>query len=127
MRACGARVNAISTKLNDSNAKKLLRGLNVVVDTFDNSSSRAAVQEACSKLHIPCLHAGMSGMYSEVIWDPGYRVPSDANDDVCDYPLARNLAVITASIASESIIRWISSDDKENYMFTLGDMKISKA
>lgn len=126
-RACGGRgITADATKLDENNAKKLLRNSDLVIDTFDNSGSRAQVQKTCEALGIPCLHAGMASRYSEVVWDPGYRVPSAANDDVCDYPLARNLAVVTAAITAETAIRFITDATKENYAFTLGDMKISR-
>lgn len=39
---------------------------------------------------IPCLHIGLANSYAEIIWNSIYRLPSPTNDDVCDYPLARN-------------------------------------
>lgn len=48
-----------------------------------------------------CLHAGLGSARFEVIWNPDYRVPSAANDDVCDYPLRPNLAVMTAALTAE--------------------------
>jgi len=126
IRVCGSRAVGEARRLDENNARKLLRNANVVVDTFDNSVSRAIVKKTCAELHIPCIHAGMASQYSEVIWDPGYVVPSAANDDVCDYPLARNLAVITSAMAAESVIRWMADGSMENYSFTLRDMKSSK-
>jgi hypothetical protein len=38
-----------------------------------------------------------------IVWNPIYRVPSPANDDVCDYPLARNLVMLTVAVACEVI------------------------
>lgn len=125
-RACGVRGEALDVELDSNNSSKLLRNADIVIDTFDNSKSRAVVQETCANLLTRCLHAGMASRYSEVVWDPGYRVPSAANDDVCDYALARNLAVITAAIAAETCIKFVTEDVMENYTFTLGDMKISK-
>ena len=34
-----------------------------------------------------------------VIWNECYRVPSPSSDDVCDYPLARNLVMLTVAVA----------------------------
>jgi hypothetical protein len=68
----------------------------------------------------------MSAGYSEVIWDPGYKVPSDVNDDVCDYPLARTLAVITAAIAAETAMRFIMRGETQSFTFTFRDMKVQR-
>ncbi len=125
-RACGTKLAFHTVKLDDRNAKKLLRDADLVIDTFDNSESRATVQSICQELKVACLHAGMASRYSEVVWDPGYRVPSPANDDVCDYPLARNLAMITSAIAAEASIRFIDEGSKDGFAFTFGDMKVSK-
>ena len=39
--------------------------------------------------------------YAEIIWNDRYRVPSPSHDDVCDYPLARNLVTLAVSVACE--------------------------
>lgn len=124
--AARCRVQSHGVKLDSRNAAKLLRPADLVIDTFDNSVGRSDVQEACASLGIPCLHAGMAGDYSEVIWDPGYRVPSPSNDDVCDYPLARTLAVMTAAIAAESAIRHIILEENRSYTFTFSDMRVQR-
>jgi len=114
-------------ELNEFNASKLVHGYDLVIDTFDNSASRALVQEAClSNDKQLCLHVGMDGGYSEMIWDPGYKVPGPGKDDVCDYPLARNMAVITSAIAAEMItIQVINGGEPSSRCFTLRDMKVS--
>jgi prephenate dehydrogenase len=70
--------------------------------------------------------AGVADGYGEAIWNRSYRVPSAAQDDVCDYPLARNLAMIVASAACESLIRAISTGAKESYTLTLEDFAIRR-
>ena len=99
----------------------------VVVDTFDNSVSRQIVAKHCGAYHIPCLHAGMVDGYSEVVWNEEYTLPGEANDDVCDYPLARNLAVATAAFAAEAVIRFFLDDTKLSVSFTLGDLRTGRA
>ncbi len=124
-RAVGTQVDVRHKTLNDDNARALLRGVDVVVDVFDNSTARRAVQTATAELGIACLHAGLASDYAEVIWDPGYRVPSAVNDDVCDYPLARNLAVITSALTAEVVLRFLATGQQQDLSFTFGDLRIS--
>lgn len=125
-RALGTRVEGVAKELNAGNAHKLLGDGGLVVDAFDNSVSRGVLKQYCADAGVECLHAGMAKDYSEVIWNENYVVPSDANDDVCDYPLARNLAVITAAIAAELTIRFIAAGEKQDYTFTLGDFAVRR-
>src|SRR5918911_790720 len=106
-RALGASVEARSEELTERNARKLLGGL--VIDTFDNSASRQAVKDACVSLALPCLHLGLANGYAEIIWNENYRVPSAAQDDVCDYPLARNLVTLAVAVACEAIVAFVAT------------------
>ena len=83
-RALGVEVDAHVAELSDHNAWKLVAGSGLVIDTFDNSTSRRSVSEACRAAALPCLHIGLATDYAEVIWDEVYRVPSARQDDVCD-------------------------------------------
>ena len=67
---------------------------------------------------------GLAEDYSEIIWNENYRVPSPVNDDVCDYPLARNLVLMTTAVATEVIIEFISTTKKLDFTFTLRDLTI---
>ncbi len=97
-RAVGAKVEAQTQRLTDENVHKLLGGSTLVVDTFDNSVGRRIVKDWCAEAGTPCLHAGLAADYAEIIWNDRYRVPSPAHDDVCDYPLARNLVMLAVSV-----------------------------
>ena len=123
-RALGVRVEACAEELTGRNAGKLLAG--VVVEAFDNSVSRQAVKEACAEKGLACLHAGLSEGYAEVIWEPHYRVPSAARDDVCDYPLARNLVTLTVAVACEALVRHAAAGERESYTLTLGDFAVRR-
>lgn len=123
-RALGTTATARPERLTPENAPKLLEGADVVIDVFDRSDSRAAVKATCAALGLPCLHAGMADGYAEVIWDPHYRVPSAAHDDVCDYPLARNLITLTTSVTAEALIRHLTTGTQRAYTITLGDLSI---
>jgi molybdopterin/thiamine biosynthesis adenylyltransferase len=125
-RDVGVDVEAHPQELSERNLAKLLKGARLVVDAFDNSSSRQLVTEFCRANAIECLHAGVNDAYGEVVWNDNYRVPSDAGLEVCDYPLARNLIMLVVAVASESIVRLIASGTKENYSVTVGDLSINK-
>ena len=123
-RALGVKVEARAEELDGRSAEKLLEGL--VVDAFDNSASRRAVKEACEAKNLACLHAGLAADYAEVIWNEHYRVPSPAQDDVCDYPLARNLVTLAVAVACEVLVRYVAAGERESYTLTLGDFAVRR-
>ena len=123
-RAVGVEVETELKELDAGNVARLLRGAELVVDAFDNSISRRVLAEWGELTGVPCLHAGLADGYGEVIWNESYRVPSDASDDVCDYPLARNLVMLAASVACESIIDHAASGERNSYTITLRDLAI---
>jgi molybdopterin-synthase adenylyltransferase len=98
-----------------------------VIDGFDNTASRLLVTEYCRKSDTPCLHVGLSADYAEVLWNEGYRVPQEGvgGVDVCDYPLARNLSQFAVALASEALVRYALTGQRQNYSFTLNDLRIN--
>ncbi len=123
-RALGVKVEAWAEELTAQNAAKLLKASQLVVDVFDNSVSRRVVKETCEVAGIDCLHAGLADGYAEVIWNERYRVPSAAQDDVCDYPLARNLVTLTVAVICETIIRFIVNNERQNHTITIADFAV---
>ena len=123
-RALGTTVEARVDELTPTNAAKLLRGAALVVDTFDNSPSRQAVQAACAGANLPCLHAGLASGYAEVLWNEVYRVPSAAQDDVCDYPLARNLVTLAVAVVGEVVTGFAATAERRNLTVTLADLAV---
>lgn len=123
-RALGTAVEVIPKQLIAANTQSLLRGSSLVIDAFDNSVSRQAVKDYCLEQDIPCLHAGLAADYAEVVWEPEYQVPSATQDDICDYPLARNLVLLTVAIASETITRFITEGRQQSCTITLRDWVI---
>jgi len=118
-------IECIDKRLDGRNAEKLLVG-SLIVDVFDNSESRGIVHNVCLRKSIPCLHAGMIDGFSAIQWNEKYKIPKNvAGGDPCGYSLARTLAVITAAMTVEAIIRFVSKGEKHEWFFTLGDMKIS--
>lgn len=125
-RAVGVEVDAVAKELSVSNVAKLLKGADLVVDCFDNSVSRGVVTEHCAQHRIDCLHVGLADGYAEILWNEHYRVPTDAHDDVCDYPLARNLVALAVSVAAETIFELLAENRKTNWSVTLRDLSISR-
>lgn len=123
-RALGIAVDGMIKELTKDNVHSLLKNSDLVIDTFDNSVARGIIKDYCLDKKIPCLHIGLSADYSEIIWNNSYRIPSPINDDICDYPLARNLAIVTMAIASEIIINYLATGEQKNYTFTLGDFAV---
>ena len=122
-RALGIAVDGRSQELTPSNVKQLLNGSALVVDCFDNSIARRIVTDYCAT-HIPCLHVGLASDYAEIIWNQIYRVPSSANDDICDYPLARNLVILTVAVACEVITSFVANEQQKSLTVTLNDFAI---
>jgi molybdopterin/thiamine biosynthesis adenylyltransferase len=124
-RALGVEVDARSVELTAQNAAKLLTECALVVDAFDNSASRRVLKEYAEGAGVPCLHAGLAaGDYAEVIWNEIYRVPSPAQDDVCDYPLARNLVTLTVAVACEAIVEFVATGARRSHTITLRDFAV---
>jgi molybdopterin-synthase adenylyltransferase len=123
-RAIGTKVEAETKELTATNAAQLLKDSGLIVDVFDNSISRQAVKDYADQTGIPCLHAGLSADYAEVIWNDVYRVPSDVNDDVCDYPLARNLVMLTVAVACEAIVSFVVTGEQQHFTITLKDLSV---
>jgi molybdopterin/thiamine biosynthesis adenylyltransferase len=123
-RALGVAVEAKAEELTAVNAGKLLGDSGLVIDTFDNSVARAVVKAHCDGAGLPCLHAGLAGDYAEVIWNEIYRVPSVANDDVCDYPLARNLVTLAVAVLCETVIAFAATGERRSWTVTLGDFAV---
>lgn len=124
-RALGIKLQAQSKELTAENASQLLGdNTNLVIDTFDNSIARQAVKDYCGCANLPGLHVGMTSDYAEVIWNENYRVPSPANDDICDYPLARNLVTLTVAVACEIVIHFVVTNEQQSMTVTLGDFAV---
>ncbi len=124
-RAIGIKLEVEPKELTAATVKKLLPTTDLVIDTFDNSHSRQMVTEYCTAQHQPCLHVGLATDYAEIIWNAVYRVPSEAQEDRCDYPLARNLVMLTMAIASEVIIAYLAFQRQQSYTITLDDLTVS--
>ncbi len=123
-RAVGANVRPQSVELTAGNVRKLLAGSHLVVDAFDNSVARGVVTDWCAHRGLPCVHAGIAEGYAEIIWNEAYRVPSARADDVCDYPLARNLVTLTVAILAETVLRYLAEGRRNSWTITFEDLMV---
>jgi len=123
-RAVGVELDARTETLTETNAPELLAESALVVDAFDNSASRRVLKEYAASASIECLHAGLASDYAEVVWNEIYRVPSAAQDDVCDYPLARNLVTLAVGVACESIVEFVTTGARRSHTITLRDFAV---
>lgn len=130
-RAVGVEIDAVGRDLTAAGAKKLLAGSALVVDAFDNSASRRAVQDACREAGIPCLHVGAFPGYAEILWDGAYSVPPDptapeVGEPPCEHHLGRNLILLAVAAAGEAIRRWSEGvAGPEGWTITLDDLVIA--
>jgi molybdopterin/thiamine biosynthesis adenylyltransferase len=123
-RAVDVEIDAVAKELDERNIRTLLKDSDLVVDTFDNSASRTLVQQHCRADRLNCLHVGLYADYCEVVWDEMYRVPGDVAGDVCEYPLARNLVLLSVAIASETIVRFVLHGERHSRSATLTDFAV---
>ena len=122
--ATNAEIGTVAKELDQGNVKRYVKGNGLIVDAFDNTASRRLLQDECRKHNVPCLHVGLFADYGEVIWDERYTVPNDNGEDICDYPLARNIIMLTVAIASEAIVNFLLEGKRRSFRVTLKDLQV---
>lgn len=120
----GITIQTETHKLEASNINKLVPKVGIVIDSFDNSESRQLVRNHCVSNSIDCLHIGLSKDYAEIVWNEFYKVPKAAGIDVCEYPLARNIAMMAIVVATEVLIYYLNTGIKKGFDITLDDLRI---
>jgi molybdopterin-synthase adenylyltransferase len=123
-RAIGTKVTTHTQHLTIENAATLLKGSDLIIDAFDNSASRQILKDYSLQTGVDCLHAGLAADYAEVIWNADYRVPSSAKEDICDYPLARNLVMLTVAVTCEILTQFLTTGDQSDRSITLKDLSL---
>ena len=123
-RAVEADVTPRRVTLGTANAEALLQDHDLVIDGFDNHAARKAVAEWGGRAGADVLHAGLADGFAEVLWNEVYRVPSARQEDVCDYPLTRTLALLAANLTCEVALRFLTGGVRESYTLTLADLRI---
>jgi len=128
-RNIGVEINAVNKEMTAANVKQLLKTTCIVVDCFDNNKARQLIQDFVRGRKIHCIHCGLYEDYGEVIHDEFYRVPKDQTEgDICDYPLARNIAMLTVIVATEELLSFCLDKPPrlQNWSITLKDLAIKK-
>ena len=121
----GKAIGAVEKRLDLDNIDRYIKDGMIAIDAFDNTESRQLLFDHCQDKN--CLHIGLFQDYAEVIWNEHYTVPQEGKGpDVCEYPLARNIAMLSVIVASEVLIKFIESGEKKNYTITLKDLKINE-
>lgn len=123
-RDLGLEVTSLEEELTERNVDELLDTEAWIVDCFDNSQSRRIVTEWSEHTQTPCLHVGIADGYGECVWNEDYEVPSEARDDICDYPLARSLVLMTVGMACEVLVDRIVHGRRRDVSMTLDDLEI---
>jgi len=128
------KIKSIKDKFDDSNFKKFVSMCNnktVIIDALDNFESRELVKRLyVSSNACACVHVGMSGDgYGQVKWDENYEIPKrkredNEEEDICEYPLATNLCVFTATLCADAVIEYVLTETQANYDFTLFDKRV---
>jgi len=126
-RATNVEVEAVRKELTTANARALLKDVDLIVDCFDNSASRQLLQDHARSTHVPTLHVGLFADFGQIAWDEAYRVPKDVAGNVCDYPLARNLILVTVAVAAESIVAFAADGQCKSWTITLRDLAVREA
>ena len=124
-RGVGVEVAFEHKELSPDNCHKLLRGSELVVDCFDNTEARRCLSHYSRLKGVPCLHVGLAGGFAEILWDEVYTVPEPAGQDLCDYPLARNLVLLAVAVAAEVVVGFVESGRRRNLTVTLADLKVA--
>lgn len=60
------RVTPVIVYLDQSNAKEILSGHDLVIDALDNIKSRLVLEKACQELQLPLVHGAIAGWYGQV-------------------------------------------------------------
>ena len=129
-RTVDVELETFSKKLESTTTKKAFKDADLLVDCLDNTLSRQLIKDYALTNKKECLHLGLFEDYAEVIWNDKYEVPSRMGDDVCDYPLARNVIILCIAVASEVLVSYLLNDRsplyKRNYSITLRDFSIKE-
>ncbi len=111
-----ARVSLIRKKVDESNAKELVSGYDLVIDSVDNWDAKLAVSDACAELKIPFLHVGVDGSKGQycLFVEKSLRdvVDDSIRSESRDGVLGPMVGLIS-SLASLLAIKFLTNDNPE--------------
>jgi hypothetical protein len=110
-------VKTYTTAILFTNAERIVKEFNLVIDCFDNHESRSAITEACKG--IPCVHVGFSPNFTwSVLWNDGYVPPEDApkDFDICTLEGASSFVHMVSSIGSLVVQDFLATGKKREFV-----------
>lgn len=61
------KIEVIKDKLSEANYRKLLEGMDLIIDALDNWQAKMLLNKACIRMKKPLIHAGVRGMYGQLL------------------------------------------------------------
>jgi hypothetical protein len=119
----GIKIETVSNKLVENNVDKLLGGSGLVVDTFDNGTSRRLVQDYVRKHNIPCLHGALAadGAFGRIVWTESFVVDDEnvVGAATCEDGDHLPFIAIVAAYTARAIQTFLANNAKHvNYYVT---------
>lgn len=119
------KVNVYKERLNVSNASKLLKGHDIVLDCTDNFDTKFLINDICLKLNIPFVTAGISDYQGQVCT----TIPNKSKDFKSLFsilPKADKGEVIGVFPLSVGVIGDIASAEVVKYIVNIGELLTNK-
>jgi len=108
-------ITEYSIFIDSDNAKKIIKGADVVVDALDNLPSRFVLQKTCQELKIPLVHGAIAGFNGqlitifpedkglELIYGPARDLPEHGSEVTLGAPTTT--PAIIASLEAQEVIK----------------------
>lgn len=141
-RNSGIEVEGVPKRLDESNVKDLLKGVDLVMDASDNFKTRYTVNDYCVKENIPFIYSAVNGFYFAVSFIVPNRTPClrcifPSVEDSGPVPVIGMTPAITASIAATEAVKYLAGlevalagklliGDLKNVEFTLINVSRNK-
>ena len=104
-----------SVFIDSNNVKKIIKGVEVVVDALDNLPSRFVLQKACRNLKIPLVHGAIAGFNGQLTTifpeDKGLELIYGSNEDLPEHGSELTLGAPTvtpaliASLEAQEVVK----------------------
>jgi hypothetical protein len=104
----------------------LLTDTDLIIDAFDNAASRKIVQDHARSAKVPCLHVGLAADYCETIWDETVSRAARGGGGCLRLSAGENVVMLAVVVASEVIVRFAMTEERSDWMATLGDLAITR-
>jgi len=112
------RVNAIEATIDKSNADRLVRGADGIVDAMDNFPTRYLLNELARKKGIPLFHGAIRGMHGQAMT----ILPGDFPCLACIFPRAPPAEVFPVVGTTPGIIGTIQANEVIKYLTGTGEL-----